>query len=183
MVCELLSNMEKKGQLEGVEIDIDEGYPTDHTAETRDEEVYAPLAVGVIKRIREISKMGKYDAIVCSGGVDAGFAAARMISKTSIAFSIHSGVHVASLIGDRFAILDLTDPQALVIRHYVQICGLSHKLAAVRHISRSSPSVMRLIRDYKKEERLKVPEIKKLIDDAVAQCIAAIEEERVDTII
>ena len=183
MVRQLIDNMRKKGQLEGVEIDIDEGYPTDHTTETRDEEVYASVTVGVIKRVREISEMGTYDAIVTSGAVDAGFFAARMISKIPIAFSIHSGVHIASLIGDRFTILARSDTQALSHRHYVQLYGLNDKLVSIRHISRSSPSVMRLIRDYKKEERLKVPEIKKLIDDAVAQCIAAIEDDRVDSII
>ena len=42
---------------------------------------------------------------------------------------------------------------------------------------------MKFIHDYKKGERLKVPEIKKLIDDQVAQCITAIEEDRVDSLI
>jgi len=40
VVREIIDNMRKRGQLEGVEIDIDEGYPTEHAAETRDEEVW-----------------------------------------------------------------------------------------------------------------------------------------------
>ena len=31
MIRQLIDNMREKGQLEGVEIDIDEGCPTDHT--------------------------------------------------------------------------------------------------------------------------------------------------------
>ena len=183
VVRELVVNMKKKGQLEGVEIDIDDGYPTEHGAENRDEAVLASITVGVIERIREISEAGKYDAIITSGSIEPGFFAGRMVSKIPIAFCLHSAVHVASLIGDRFTIIEATDEQALIIRHYVQLYGLSHKLAAVRHISRSSTYTMKFIHDYKKEERLKVPEIKKLIDDQVAQCITAIEEDRVDSLI
>lgn len=183
MVRELIANMEKKGQLEGVEIDIDEGYPSEHAAETRDEEVFANVAVGVIKRVREISEMGKYDAIIASAPMDPGFFAARLISKIPVAFSLHSAVHVASLIGDRFSIIELSDPLALVERHCVQLYGLNHKLASVRTIGRSSPYGMGLIRKYKKEERIKIPEVKKLIDDLVAQCIMAIEKDRVDSLI
>lgn len=183
VVRELVANMKKKGQLEGVEIDIDDGYPTEHSAENRDEEVLANIAVGVIKRIREISEAGKYDAIITSGSIEPGFFAGRMVSKIPIAFCLHSAVHVASLIGDKFTIIEGTDEQALIIRHYVQLYGLSHKLVAVRYISRSSTYTMKFIRDYKKEERLKVPEVKKLIDDQVAQCITAIDEDRVDSLI
>ena len=84
MVRQLIDNIRKKGQLEGVEIDIDEGYPTDHTAENRDEEVYASVAVGIIKRVREISEMGKYDGIVLTGALDPGFVAARVVSKVPV---------------------------------------------------------------------------------------------------
>ena len=49
-VRELIANMREKGQLEGIEIDIDDGYKTDHSAETRDEEVGALITVGFIKR-------------------------------------------------------------------------------------------------------------------------------------
>jgi len=182
-VRELIANMEKKGQLEGVEIDIDEGYPTEHTAESRDEEVLANIAVGVIKRIREISEMGKYDAIITSGSIEPGFFAGRMVSKIPIAFCLHSAVHVASLIGDRFTIIEASDPMAQIIRHYVQLYGLSHKLASVRFIGRSSPYVQGLIRGRKKEERIKAPEVKQLIDDIVAQCTMAIEEDRADSLI
>jgi len=73
LVRELVDNMRKKGQLQGIEIDIDEGHPTEHTAENRDEEVSANITVGFHKRVRECSQTGKYDAIVTSGGIDLGF--------------------------------------------------------------------------------------------------------------
>jgi Asp/Glu/hydantoin racemase len=183
LVAEIVENMRKSGQLEGVEMDIDEGYPTEHTGENRDEEVLAHITVGFLKRVREISAMGKYDAIVTSGSIEPGFFAGRMISKIPIAYCLHSAVHMASLIGDKFTIIEQADPMGPIIRHYVQLYGLGHKLASIRTISRSSTHTMGLILKYKKEERIKVPEVKKLIDDVVAQCIAAIEKERVDSLI
>jgi len=183
LVTEIVENMRKKGQLEGVEIDIDDGYPTDHVGENRDEEVLANITVGFLKRVREISEMGKYDAIVTSGSIEPGFFAGRMISKIPIAFCLHSAVHVASLIGERFTIIEQSDPMGQIIRHYLQLYGLGHKLVSVRTISRSSTYTMGFILKYKKEERIKVPEVKKLIDDIVAECVTAIEKERVDSII
>lgn len=183
MVREIIDNMRKKGQLKGIEMDIDDGYPTDHAAESRDEEFLANITVGFLKRVREISEMDKYDAIVTSGAIEPGFFAGRMISKIPIAFCLHSAVHVASLIGDRFTIIQLNDPSALIIRHYVQLYGLSHKLISVRYTPRPPTQTMGFIRRYKKEERVKVPEVKKLIDDIMAQCITAIEGDRVDSII
>ena len=180
---EIMVDMEKRGQLEGVEIDIDEGYPTDYTAENRDEEVLAYITMGVLKKVREYSEMGKYDAIVTTGSLEPGFFAARMISKIPVACVLHSAVHVASLIGDRFSIIGVTDPVALILRHHVQNYGLSHKLASVRYVSHSSSSMMRLIHEYDKEERIGVPEGKKLVDDITTQCRIAIEEDRVDSLI
>jgi allantoin racemase len=184
LVKEIVDNMRKKGQMEGVEIDIDDGYPTEYTAETRDEEVLANITVGFLKRVREISEMGKYDAIVTSGSIEPGFFAGRMISKIPIAFALHSAVHIASLIGDRFSIIELNDTMALIVRHYVHLYGLGEKLASVRTLSSSSTYTMGFIRKYKnKEERMKVPEVKKLVDDILAQCIKAIEKDRVDSLV
>jgi Asp/Glu/hydantoin racemase len=183
LVTEIVENMRKKGQLEGVEIDIDDGYPTEHAGENRDEEVLANITVGFLKRVREISETGKYDAIVTSGSIEPGFFAGRMVSRIPIAFCLHSAIHVASLIGDKFAIIEQTDPMGQIIRHYVQLYGLGHKLASVRTISRSSTYAMGFIGKYKKEERMKGPEVRKLIDDSVAQCVAAIEKEMVDSLI
>jgi Asp/Glu/hydantoin racemase len=183
LVREIADNMRKKGQLEGVEFDIDDGYPIEHAGENRDEEFLANITTGFLKRVKEISEMGKYDAIVASGSLDPGFFAGRSICKIPIASSIHSAIHVASLIGDRFTIIELSDAMALIIRHYVQLYGLSHKLASVRTIASSSTYVMGFIRKYKKEDRINVPEVKKLLDDIAVQCIAAIEKDMADSLI
>jgi allantoin racemase len=183
MINELLEKMRRKGQLEGVSIDIDDGYPTEHTGTNRDEEVLAYLNVGVIKRVREICETGKYDAIVTHGPIEPGFFASRMISKIPIAFCLHSAVHVASLLGDRFSIVGSKDPGTLIYRHFVQLYGLGNKLVSVRNISNSPPNMVGLLHRYKGAERMKIPEMKKIVDDVVDHSIRAIEQDRVDSII
>jgi hypothetical protein len=171
LVNELVNDMRKNGQLEGVEVDIDEGYPTEHTGENRDAEVVAIFAVGFLKRVKECSQSGKYDAIVSSGGGDLAFLAARMISRIPVTYSIHAAVHVASLIGDRFSCIDMVDAGGAVRRQAVQNYGLNDKLASIRSIERSSPYVLDLILKHKKGKRSTAPELKKFFDHTVAVCI------------
>ncbi len=182
MVRELVANMKEKGQLEGVEVDIDDGYPAKPFDETFAEKVLADVGVGFLTRVTEICEMGKYDAIVSQGATDKMFFAARM-SKIPVTFSVHSSVHVASLIGERFSIIFMKDATALPVRHSVKLYGLSHRLASIRSIERGAHYMQKLLHQYKKEERIQVPEVKKVIDDVVVQCVKAIEEDRVDSLI
>ena len=179
---ELMANL-KKGQLDGVEVDIDEGYFIDSATETRDEEVLANISVGIIKKVKEYSEMGKYDGIILTGALDPGFVAARVVSKIPITGAVHSAIHVASLIGERFSIIHTVAPSSLIVKHLVERYGLSHKLASVRFCRHSGPYLFKLISKYKKEERVKAPEVKKVIGDITTQCIAAIEKDRADSLI
>lgn len=183
LLRDLISNMEKKGQLEGIQIDMAEGYPTEIATEDRDEEYCAEITPGILKRVREYSEMGKYDAIILYGAFEPAFFASRLISKIPVIGAPHCAAHVASLIGERFSILELNDPMALMLRHLVQLWGLGQKLASIRTISRTSTYMSEFVRKYKKEDRIKVPEAKEAIDYAVAQCITAIEKDRADTLI
>ncbi len=183
MVRELISNLKARGQLDDVEIDIDEGYPTEHGEETRDEVVVANITVGVVKRVKAVCEMGKYDAIITQAGIEPGFYAARMVSTLPIAFATHSALHLASLLGDKFSLMTATDAQAQIIRHNAQLYGLSHKLTSVRYVSRSSTYSMGLIRKYRKEERKNIPEVREFVDSIVGQFIRAIEDEGVDSVI
>ncbi len=183
MVRELIADMKEKGQLSGVEIDIDDGYPVEDSAGYRDEEVLAIISAGIIKRVKLYCEGDRYDAIVTSGGMEPGFSAARMISKIPVTGAINSAIHIASLIGDRFSTINLHDPAALIVRRLVHTYGLSHKMAAAISIGHSSNSMMAIIRKYKRGERGKAPEGKKLIDEIVARCISTIEEDRVDSLI
>jgi len=182
---EHVAEMKERGQLAGVEVDIDEGYFIDSTTEWRDEEIFAHCALGLIKKVREYSEKGVYDAIVLTGGVDVGFPPARLVSKIPVVGVAHSSLHVASLIGERCCIIQSTSPGALVARHAAERYGLSHKLISVRSCGHSTAHMYALINRFpdNKRERFKLPEVNKVVDDITAQGIAAIEKERVDCLI
>lgn len=183
MMRELISSLRAKGQLEGVEIDIDEGEPTDHGEETRDEVVVANIAVGVVKRVQAVCAMGKYDAIITQAGIEPGFLAARTASTLPIAFPVHSALHIASFLGEKFSVLTTTDAQSQIVRRNAQLYGLNHKLTSVRYVSRSSTYTMALVRKYRKEERMNSPEVQEFVGGIVNQFIRAIEDEGVDSVI
>ena len=182
---EVFDDMKEKGQLEGVEVDIDDGYPfpKEIDAVDRTEEFLAYIGVGIIKKAREYSEMGKYDAIITMCDLEAGFFASRAVSRIPIASTTQAAVHIASLIGNRFTLFAFTDACALMARHAVQNCGLDHKLISVRHPGYSSTYFANLVRKYSKEERFKVPEAKVLLEDLTNQCVAAIEKDRADSIL
>jgi len=182
IIEELIDNMRRRGQLKGVEIDTDTG-TTIPAKDGRDDDVLAQINVGVIEKIREYSAMNKYDAIVCRGSLEPGFHAGRQISKIPVAFALHSAVHVASLIGDKFSILDLTDPLAHIARRHVQEYGFGDKLVSVRRLDCSSLEMGSLLYSRSKQERANDPQVKTILDAAMVQCAAAIEKDRADTII
>jgi len=179
---ELIDNMRKRGQLDGIEVDVDDGHDLGHRNVARDQEFSDQIGLGVLGQVKLYCDSGQYDGIVCVGSI-LGMSAARMVSKIPLVSTVHSGYHVASLIGDRFSVIEATDPQALIARHFAELYGFNHKLASVRTMSHSSTSMTQMIRDHKKEERKEIPEFKAFIDDLVTQSAKAIEEDGADSII
>lgn len=182
IVQELIDNMRRKGLLDGIEVDIDSG-TAKITRKTRDDDFLAHTSVGVLEKIRECSAMNKYDAIVCQGTMEPGFYCGREISKIPVAFALHSSVHAASLIGDRFSVLELTDAMAHIARRHVEGYGFGRKCVSVRNLGRTSTETGSIIYTRKKEERAGDPEVKKILDAVMGQCLAAVEKDRADTII
>ncbi len=180
---ELVENYRKKGGLDGINIDIDDGYLVDDPSENRDEEVLAIISVGFIIKAKHYSASGKYDAIVSTAGLDPGFVASRVVCKTPIVGAIHSAVHTASLIGERFSIIHVVAPTTLSIKHAVERYGFGHKLASARFVDRWSQNIYGFLQKYSKEERSAVPEGKIITEEIANQCIAAIEQDRADSLL
>lgn len=183
-IQEVIELMTRRGQMEGIELDFADAHPMENPVEDRDEVFLAEITPGFLKKVKEYSEMGTYDAIITNGSIEPGFFAARMISKIPIASGPHSAMYMASLIGDRFSVLELRDAMAQIVRHYAWNWGMSDKLVSIRNIGVTSIYLMRLIHQYKnKEERLRAPEVRKVIDDSIAQCITAIEKDKANAII
>jgi hypothetical protein len=122
MVREIVEDMKQKGQLEGVEVDLDPGHPIEHTTDTTGKQedhvmayrAFDEISAGTLKRVRMFCEGDKYDASVTSGGIDPGFIAARMASKVPVAAALNSAVHKVILIGDRRLYISTTRQRYLL---------------------------------------------------------------------
>ena len=187
MLRYLVEDYRKTGALKGVEVDVDDGYLVDSTSETRDEEVLAIINVGIINKVKEYANTGKYDGIVLTGGIDPGFLAARVSlqSKIPVTGAIHSALHVASLIGERTSEIHTVPSSSLIVRHLGERYGFGDKLVAVRIPMHTSTESYRIIEKYRENwpARLNDPALGKIMDDLTKECIAAVDENRADSII
>jgi allantoin racemase len=183
----LVDDYRKTGALKGVEVDVDDGYLVESTSETRDEEVLAVINVGIINKVKEYAQTGKYDGIVLTGGIDPGFVAARVAlqDKIPVTGAIHSALHVASLIGERVSEIHTVPSSSLIVRHLGERYGFGQKLASVRIPMHTSTESYRFLEKYKDNwpARLNDPGLGKVMDDITAECIAAVEENRADSVI
>lgn len=179
---EIMARPHKKSQFEGDEIDIDEGPALESPSAVRDAEFLANVSLGLIRKVREYSQMGKYDAIVSTGFLDPGFEAVRTLSKIPVTSGVHSSLVVASLIGRRTSIVLGKIPLALMVRQITESYGFGHKLASIRAYGHSTTELCQLVAKHK-DGIWKSPEGSSVTEDIVAQCIVAIEKDRADSII
>ncbi|MGE5525565.1 MAG: aspartate/glutamate racemase family protein [Rhodospirillaceae bacterium] len=183
----LVDDYRRTGALQGIEVDVDDGYLVDSTSETRDEEVLAIINVGIINKVKEYARTGKYDGIVLTGGIDPGFVAARVVlqNKLPVTGAIHSALHVASLIGERVSEIHTVPSSSLIVRHLAERYGFGDKLVAVRIPWHTSTEAYRHLEKYRNDwpARLRDPELGKIMDDITRECIAAIDENRADSLI
>jgi Asp/Glu/hydantoin racemase len=182
-VSELMENMERKGLITKEEYLIDEGFFIDSTDEARDAEFFATITLGIIKKVKEYANKGNVDAIVSFGSMEPAFFASRQICDIPFVGAHHASLHVASLVGDRCTTIEATDPQAILARRNAKMYDLSHKLVSVRSVGYSSTAMGRLIEVYPRGKRAGAPEVKECMKAIVAQCVAAVEEDRADSII
>jgi len=183
----LVDDYRKTGALNGIEVDVDDGYLVDSTSETRDEEILAIINVGIINKVKEYGAAGKYDGIVLTGGIDPGFIAARVVlqDKLPVTGAIHAALHVASLVGERTSEIHTVPSSSLIVRHLAERYGFGDKLVAVRIPWHTSTEAYRILEKYQSSwaERLNDPALGKIMDDMAKECIAAIEENRADSLI
>ncbi len=182
---ELVDSYRKQGGLEGVQVDVDEGYPIDSASEARDEEFLATINIGIIKKIKQYAAGGRHDAIVLTGALDPGFIPGRLVSRIPVTAAVHSGFHVASLIGERFSEIHTFPPSSLIVRKLGDRYGFGHKLASVRFSGHSSTETYLYLRKYQGRwaERFNDPDLQRIADDLTAACIDAIEKDRADSLI
>ena len=177
----VLNDMRALGELDGVDVTIDPGAPSDHRAESRDEQVFQHIGTATMERVKAIGESGEFDAIVVLGAIDVAFHAVRLVSPVPVAFPMHSAVHMASLVSDRFSMIDVTDPQAARIRRLVRDYGFDDKLGSIRVIGHSSTEMSPLLREV--TDDVIPPGVESLLEALCEQSAIAIEQDRAELLI
>jgi allantoin racemase len=165
---ELLDQMGELGLLGEVDWSYDPG-PVGPLVETREHLVQVSL--GVLERARAASESGSYDAIVIQGFLDPVLYAAREVTRIPVLGCCNSALHIASILGHRFSILDTLESMAIVIRENCRIYGFDDKLTSVRSIEFS-------VRDVLRKNHLE-----ELVAAMEIQAREAVEKDGADTLI
>jgi allantoin racemase len=124
--------------LEDVHWDMHEGALATYgnwTVENREEFCYS--AAGRLPVVREACASGKYNAIVLLGGGEPGFFESREISRrfnVVVASCAFSQMHVASMLGNKFAVIDFSDTHNMYYHNLVVQHRFTERCASIRNI-------------------------------------------------
>ncbi|TFH42369.1 MAG: hypothetical protein E4H01_13585 [Lysobacterales bacterium] len=165
---ELSEGMAADGLLDGIEWDYAPGPKGPMVLSLED---LVLVSAGVLERVRRHSESGLYDAIVIQGFLDPVIHAAREVSNIPVLCCAESAFHLASLIGNRFSIIELGEWGATYDRRNANMYGFGEKLASVRPI------------DYTPAEVTKKTDRAGQLDAVEEASLKAIENDRADTII
>ena len=176
-----------KPLLEDVEWDVHPGPLApygDWPVETREE--FCLVAAGRLPIVREACESGKYNAIVLLGGGEPGFVESREIARrygipvTSCAFS---QMHVAAMLGNKFSIIDLAENHSsyyagLVVQH-----RFAERCASIRNLQMPHPRPgYPEVHLAKQKEKVLAGGTSEMLEAAVTEAIAAIEEDGAEVI-
>lgn len=158
----------------------------DWAVENREEFAYA--AAARLPVVKEACESGKYNAIVLLGGGEPGAPAAREIGKrygipvTSCAFS---QMHVASMLGNRFSVLDLAESHNMYYYDLVVQHRFADRCASIRNINFPHPRPPYSDDDpdiHEEKKKALRGEPSAALEAAVCEAVAAIEEDGADVI-
>lgn len=178
-----------KRLLADVEWDLHPGpIPTygDWAVETREE--FCLVAAGRLSIVREACESGKYNAIILLGGGEPGFVESREIARRygiPVTACAWSQMHVASLLGNRFSVIDLAENHRMYYHDLITRHHFADRCASTRLINYPHPRPpyreddRDLHAERKKWERCEPSEA---VDLAVEQAVAAIEEDGAEVI-
>ncbi|MGZ8154248.1 MAG: aspartate/glutamate racemase family protein [Burkholderiales bacterium] len=153
--------------------------------ETREE--FCQVAAARLPIVREACASGKYDAIVLLGGGEPGFLESREIARgygipvTSCAFS---QMHIASMLGNRFSVIDFTETHNMYYRDLVVRHGFRDRCASIRNINfyhaRPGHEGQTSIAD-ERDKALR-GERSEAVERALAAALSAIQDDGADVI-
>jgi allantoin racemase len=137
--------------------------------------------------VREACASGKYSAIVLLGGGDPGYMEAREIAhhyRIPVTSSAHAQMHIAGLLGNKFSIVDIAETHNMQMHQLVVQYRLTERCASIRNVNFPLPSP-----NYPDDRPIQAERDRAvqsgtsdMLDAAVRESIAAIEEDGADVI-
>ncbi len=174
--------------LEGIEWDLHPGARATHgnwPVTTKFE--FMSVGYNRLPLVREACASGNYNAIVLLGGGDPGYMEAREIGRQyriPITTSAHSQMHIAGLLGNKFSIVDIAETHNMQMYHLVVQYRMTERCASIRNVNFPLPSPNhpddRPI--HAERDRAVQSGTSDMLDAAVKESIAALEEDGADTI-
>ncbi len=169
--------------LADVEWDVHPGAPATHglhPVELRAE--FLIVGANRLGPVRQACESGRYNAIVLLGGGDPGFPEAREIGRgfgIPVTSCAHAQMHVASMLGSRFAIIDISEAHNLQMASLVVQYGFRDRCASIRCVNYPLPRpVLPNDRPITEEKRrAEAGEHSGMLEAALRESIDAIEED------
>ena len=158
----------------------------DWPVETREEFAYAANAR--LPNIRKACESGAYNAIVLLGGGEPGFLEAREICRKAgvvCTANAHSQMYLATMLGNKFAVIDISGVHNVYYRDLVYQHQLQHRCVSIRNIGMRLPRPGADDGPQLREERRKAlsGQTSIAVENAVAQAELAIQQDGAEVII
>lgn len=188
---ERLMNYEHLGLgrlLEGCDWELDPGPPTpygDWMVENREE--FALVGAGVLEKVSRACTSGEWDAIVLLGGGEPGVFPSKEIGHRSgvpVISVAAAQMHVATMLGSRFTVLDIAESHSSHYASLVRAHGMADRCASIRIVDYPLPRPGAAACPTIFEERSIAMSdgSSPAVDLAVGQAVAAIEEDGAEVI-
>jgi Asp/Glu/hydantoin racemase len=175
--------------LEDVEWDLHPGAPAPHgdwPVELGEE--FLLVGASRLPIVREACESGKYNAIVLLGGGDPGFPEAREIARRyriPVTANAHAQMHVAALLGNKFSIVDISEAHNMHMYNLVMRYRFAERCASIRNVNfpMPRPAFPEARPLHQEHARALAGENSDMVEAAVAEGVAAIEEDGAEVII
>lgn len=174
--------------LDGIDWDLHPGAPTTHgNFPVATKEAFMSVGNNRLPLVREACKSGKYNGIVLLGGGDPGYLEAREIChqhRIAVTACAHAQMHTAGLLGNKFSIVDIAETHNMQMYHLVLQYRMTERCASIRNVNFPLPSP-----NHPNDRPIQVEPDRTvqsgtsdMLDAAVRESIAAIEEDGADVI-
>ncbi len=147
------------------------------------------LSIGYHRQplVREACESGKYNAIVLLGGGDPAYPESREIGRRfgiPVTACAHAQMHVAGTLGHKFSIIDLSETHNMQMAELVVRYRMTERCASIRNLNFPLPKPHLPDEHPISKEKAKAlaGEPSAMLDTAVAESVAAIEEDGADVL-